>query len=41
MIRDRFAGADAQSLRAVKRGQGKVIERDGEKVAAYRPWTAR
>jgi glycine/D-amino acid oxidase-like deaminating enzyme/nitrite reductase/ring-hydroxylating ferredoxin subunit len=36
MIRDRFAGADAQSLRAVKRGQGKIIERKGAKVAAYR-----
>jgi glycine/D-amino acid oxidase-like deaminating enzyme/nitrite reductase/ring-hydroxylating ferredoxin subunit len=36
LIRDRFAGAQAQSLRAVKRGQGKVIERDGAKVAAYR-----
>jgi glycine/D-amino acid oxidase-like deaminating enzyme/nitrite reductase/ring-hydroxylating ferredoxin subunit len=36
LIRDRFAGAEAKSLRAVKRGQGKVIERDGAKVAAYR-----
>jgi glycine/D-amino acid oxidase-like deaminating enzyme/nitrite reductase/ring-hydroxylating ferredoxin subunit len=36
MIRDRFAGADAQSLRAVKRGQGKIIERNGAKAAAYR-----
>ena len=36
MIRDRFAGPDARSLRAVKRGQGKVIEREGAKVAAYR-----
>jgi glycine/D-amino acid oxidase-like deaminating enzyme/nitrite reductase/ring-hydroxylating ferredoxin subunit len=36
MIRDRFAGAQARSLRAVKRGQGKVIERNGAKVAAYR-----
>lgn len=36
MIRDRFAGPDAQSIRAVKRGEGKVIERDGAKVAAYR-----
>ena len=36
LIRDRFAGAEAQSLRAVKRGQGKVIERNGAKVAAYR-----
>ena len=36
LIRDRFAGAEATSLRAVKRGQGKVVERDGAKVAAYR-----
>jgi glycine/D-amino acid oxidase-like deaminating enzyme/nitrite reductase/ring-hydroxylating ferredoxin subunit len=36
LVRDRFAGAEAQSLRAVKRGQGKIIERDGAKVAAYR-----
>jgi glycine/D-amino acid oxidase-like deaminating enzyme/nitrite reductase/ring-hydroxylating ferredoxin subunit len=36
MIRDRFAGPDAQSLRAVKRCQGKIIERNGTKVAAYR-----
>ena len=36
MMRDRFAGTDALSLRAVKRGQGKIIERDGAKVAAYR-----
>jgi glycine/D-amino acid oxidase-like deaminating enzyme/nitrite reductase/ring-hydroxylating ferredoxin subunit len=36
MIRDRFAGAEAQSLRAVNRGQGKVVERKGAKVAVYR-----
>jgi glycine/D-amino acid oxidase-like deaminating enzyme/nitrite reductase/ring-hydroxylating ferredoxin subunit len=36
MIRDRFAGAEAKSLRAVARGQGMVIERKGAKVAAYR-----
>jgi glycine/D-amino acid oxidase-like deaminating enzyme/nitrite reductase/ring-hydroxylating ferredoxin subunit len=36
LIRDRFAGAAAKPLRAVKRGQGKVIERNGAKVAAYR-----
>jgi nitrite reductase/ring-hydroxylating ferredoxin subunit len=36
LIRDRFAGTDAKSLRAVKRGEGKVIERQGAKVAAYR-----
>ena len=31
LIRDRFAGPDAQSLRAVKRGQGKIIERKGRR----------
>jgi len=36
LIRDRFAGADARSLRAVKRGEGRIIERDGAKVAVYR-----
>jgi glycine/D-amino acid oxidase-like deaminating enzyme/nitrite reductase/ring-hydroxylating ferredoxin subunit len=36
LIRDRFAGADSRSLRAVKRGEGKIVERDGTKVAAYR-----
>ena len=29
MMRDRFAGAEGKSLRAVKRGQGKVIEHEG------------
>jgi len=36
MMRDRLAGADGKSLRAVKPGQGKVIEHQGQKVAAYR-----
>jgi glycine/D-amino acid oxidase-like deaminating enzyme/nitrite reductase/ring-hydroxylating ferredoxin subunit len=36
LIRDRFAGAEAKSVRAVKRGEGKIIERNGAKVAAYR-----
>ncbi len=35
-IRDRFAGAEGQSVRAVNRGHGAVIERNGEKVAVYR-----
>jgi glycine/D-amino acid oxidase-like deaminating enzyme/nitrite reductase/ring-hydroxylating ferredoxin subunit len=39
MIRDRFAGADAKSLRAVKRNQGKIVERNGAKVAVYRDAT--
>lgn len=36
LIRDRFAGPDAKSLRAVKKGEGAILERDGKKVAAYR-----
>jgi glycine/D-amino acid oxidase-like deaminating enzyme/nitrite reductase/ring-hydroxylating ferredoxin subunit len=36
LIRDRFAGTDTRSLRVLKRGQGKIIERNGSKVAAYR-----
>jgi glycine/D-amino acid oxidase-like deaminating enzyme/nitrite reductase/ring-hydroxylating ferredoxin subunit len=36
MIRDRFAGAEGRSLRAVKRGSGKVIEYRGTKAAVYR-----
>jgi len=36
LIRDRFAGAEGKSLRSVKRGEGKVLERNGAKVAAYR-----
>jgi Rieske Fe-S protein len=35
-IRDRFAGAEAKSLREVKRGEGKIVERDGAKLAVYR-----
>jgi glycine/D-amino acid oxidase-like deaminating enzyme/nitrite reductase/ring-hydroxylating ferredoxin subunit len=36
MMRDRFAGADGKSVRAVKPGHGEVIEREGKTVAAYR-----
>jgi len=36
LIRDRFAGADGKSLRAVTRGEGRVLERNGAKIAAYR-----
>lgn len=36
MMRDRIAGPDAKSLRAVPRGAGRIIERNGAKVAAYR-----
>ena len=36
LIRDRFVGPEARSLRAVRRGEGKIVEIGGEKVAAYR-----
>jgi glycine/D-amino acid oxidase-like deaminating enzyme/nitrite reductase/ring-hydroxylating ferredoxin subunit len=36
LIRDRFAGAEARTMRGVKRGEGKVVERKGNKVAVYR-----
>jgi glycine/D-amino acid oxidase-like deaminating enzyme/nitrite reductase/ring-hydroxylating ferredoxin subunit len=36
LIRDRFAGPEGRSLRALKRGDGKILELSGERVAAYR-----
>jgi Rieske Fe-S protein len=36
LIRDRFAGGEGRSTRTVRRGEGKVIERNGSKVAVYR-----
>jgi glycine/D-amino acid oxidase-like deaminating enzyme/nitrite reductase/ring-hydroxylating ferredoxin subunit len=36
LVRDRFAGAEGRSLRALKRGQGKILDIDGKRVAAYR-----
>jgi len=36
LIRDRFAGAEGKTLRSVKRGEGKILERNGSRVAAYR-----
>jgi glycine/D-amino acid oxidase-like deaminating enzyme/nitrite reductase/ring-hydroxylating ferredoxin subunit len=36
LIRDRLAGVEGRSLRAVKRGEGSIIDRNGTKVAAYR-----
>jgi glycine/D-amino acid oxidase-like deaminating enzyme/nitrite reductase/ring-hydroxylating ferredoxin subunit len=36
MIRDRFAGAETRSLRSVTRGEGRIVEHNGAKVAAYR-----
>jgi hypothetical protein len=36
LARDRFAGAEARSLRAIKRGSGKILEHNGQQVAASR-----
>src|SRR5207249_10134969 len=36
LIRDRFAGAEGKSLRAVRRGEGRLVELNGRKVAAWR-----
>jgi Rieske Fe-S protein len=36
MVRDRFAGADARSARAVPRGAGRIVELNGEQAAVYR-----
>jgi Rieske Fe-S protein len=36
LVRDRLAGPEAHSLRSIKRGAGKIIERGGQKVAASR-----
>ena len=36
MIRDRFAGAETRSKRAVPRGSGRVVEIDGKPVAVHR-----
>ena len=36
LIRDRFAGSEGQSLRQVRRGDGKVLDLNGQRVAAYR-----
>jgi glycine/D-amino acid oxidase-like deaminating enzyme/nitrite reductase/ring-hydroxylating ferredoxin subunit len=35
-IRDRFAGSEGKSLRDLKRGEGKILELKGEKIAACR-----
>lgn len=39
LVRDRFAGSAGRSLRSVPRGHGKIIERNGQKIAAYRDAT--
>ena len=36
LVRDRVAGAEARSLRALKPGEGKILERNGQQVAAVR-----
>jgi Rieske Fe-S protein len=36
IIRDRFAGAEGRSLRAVHRGEGRILSLNGQRAAAYR-----
>jgi Rieske Fe-S protein len=36
LIRDRFGGPEGKSLRTLKRGEGRILELDGQRVAAYR-----
>jgi glycine/D-amino acid oxidase-like deaminating enzyme/nitrite reductase/ring-hydroxylating ferredoxin subunit len=36
MLRDRFTGPDARTLRDVKRGEGRIVEVSGERRAVYR-----
>jgi glycine/D-amino acid oxidase-like deaminating enzyme/nitrite reductase/ring-hydroxylating ferredoxin subunit len=36
MVRDRLAAVEGRSLRVVRRGQGKIIDYEGQTVAAYR-----
>ncbi|MGI8672484.1 MAG: FAD-dependent oxidoreductase, partial [Luteitalea sp.] len=36
MLRQRIAGAPRSSIDTIARGQGQVVERDGQKIAAYR-----
>jgi len=36
LLRDRFTGPEARTLREVRRGEGKIVEVDGEKRAVYR-----
>jgi glycine/D-amino acid oxidase-like deaminating enzyme/nitrite reductase/ring-hydroxylating ferredoxin subunit len=36
LVRDWFAGAEGRSLRSVKRGEGKVLEYEGQQAAVYR-----
>jgi glycine/D-amino acid oxidase-like deaminating enzyme/nitrite reductase/ring-hydroxylating ferredoxin subunit len=36
LVRDRFAGAEGQSVRSVPRGEGRIVELKGKQVAVYR-----
>jgi glycine/D-amino acid oxidase-like deaminating enzyme/nitrite reductase/ring-hydroxylating ferredoxin subunit len=36
LIRDRFVGAEGRSLRELRRGEGKILELDGKRVAAFK-----
>jgi glycine/D-amino acid oxidase-like deaminating enzyme/nitrite reductase/ring-hydroxylating ferredoxin subunit len=36
LLRDRFTGPEARTLRAVKRGEGRIVELGGRKIAVYR-----
>ncbi|MBC7853127.1 MAG: FAD-dependent oxidoreductase [Pirellulaceae bacterium] len=36
LLQDSLASAEGKSVREVKRGEGKIIRQDGQKVAAYR-----
>ncbi|PYR79268.1 MAG: FAD-dependent oxidoreductase [Acidobacteria bacterium] len=36
LIRDRFAGAEGRTLRSLKRGEGRILDLNGTRVAAYR-----
>jgi len=36
LIRDRFAGTGAHSLRSIRRGAGEIVEVDGQPAAVYR-----
>jgi glycine/D-amino acid oxidase-like deaminating enzyme/nitrite reductase/ring-hydroxylating ferredoxin subunit len=36
LLRDRFSAPEARSLRAVRRGSGRIVDVDGKRIAAYR-----
>lgn len=36
LVRDRFAGADSRPLRTLSRGEGRLLDLSGHRVAAYR-----